>query len=203
MLLLSLDPSSTRTGYALMHGAEDRQLVEAGILKPTTTKDARTRIRQMAADLRALLAETAPDEIVIEVPGSQVSRGRHAGGAGLTIYGTAVGYLLAVLDHHAADRVIEVDAWVWTKGQQKAKRTTRVGAMYRNYDERKDRGGDCADAIGLGRWWLRHKVGQLAVGQLVGTSERPRQNAAGPSGGSTPVRGHWEQSIQETNFLSR
>jgi hypothetical protein len=204
MLLLALDPSSTRTGYALMSGVEDRQLIEAGIFRPTSSKDARTRIRQMAKDLSDILAQTAPDEIVIEVPGSRVARGRMGAGAGLTIYGTAVGYMLAVLDQLAPGRVIEVDAWEWTKGQQKAKRATRVGAMYRTYDAAKDAGGDCADAIGLGRWWLRHKVGRLGIGHLVSTTEgRGRQDVAGPSVVPRPDRGHWEQSITSTNFLSK
>jgi Holliday junction resolvasome RuvABC endonuclease subunit len=152
--LLALDPSSTRTGYAVFAG----ELVDAGLLTPRPRKlDFVPRIHQMAADVRGLIEQYLPEKIVIEITSGHVGH-RHKGhGAGLSVYGMAVGYLLAVVE--ASGRSVSaIEENVWTRGVPKTKRTAMIAAMYRRqYNPANDPGGDVADAIGLGRFFLAER----------------------------------------------
>jgi hypothetical protein len=161
MTILSLDPSSTRTGYAI-HGWDattaGETLVEAGYLKPRAADSPLKRIRAMAADFRDMLAEVNPEVVVIEWTSGKVNRRRHkGGGAGLSIYGGAAGYMIS-----EADRAMPAEAVFtplendWTNGVEKLTRQDFIAALYPAYAAHmaKDDGGDVADAIGLGRWWI-------------------------------------------------
>lgn len=164
MKLLALDPSSTRTGYAVGTGPARDDLIDAGLLTPDRAGDAVERIRSMRADLLDLLNEHQPDAVIIEVPGPHTHRriGHHA--AGLPIYGMAVGVILDVCWSYqakASHRLVRVDTVEpndWTRGSRKAHRMRCMAADYPGYDARKDPGGDTADALALMQWWFRQQL---------------------------------------------
>ncbi|HVS71363.1 MAG TPA: hypothetical protein VHQ47_08930 [Phycisphaerae bacterium] len=152
-MILALDPSSTKVGYALMRGPSD--LHEAGLLKPGKTKDdAIIRIPALAAEVSALIAQEKPTEVVIEVSMSSHGHAGQAGARTLHVYGMAVGYCWAVAEALMPGNVATVDANTWTGRVTKATRTQRVARLFPQYKPDTDRGGDIADAIGLGRYYL-------------------------------------------------
>lgn len=177
--LLSLDPSSTRTGYALYRWDEasaGETLAEAGYLKPRAADTPLKRIRAMAADFREMLAEISPDVVVIEWTSGKVNRRRHkGGGAGLSIYGGAAGYIICEADRAMPAAAIftplEND---WTNGVEKEKRQDFIAALYPAYAAHmaKDGGGDVADAIGLARWWIATE-GRVWANTAQGQEVRP------------------------------
>ena len=155
-MILALDPSSVTIGYALMSGPN--VLREGGKLNPQKTRLASLiRIEQLAADLVALIKDSKPETIVIEITSGKVAK-RHGsgGGAGLGVYGMAVGYFLRTCQERLPARwVVAVEENTWTEGVPKKKRTQAIASIFRNYKPETDVGGDVADAIGLGRWWLQ------------------------------------------------
>lgn len=160
MILLSIDPSSTRSGYAVLdvRGWLSVSVIEAGYLKPVrASHPPLMRIRAMADDLDELVALHSPAACTIEQTTGKVGKKRHkGGGAGLSIYGEAIGYLLARLDAlMTADRVWPINENVWTHGVSKDDRVALLAARYPAYAAHMgmDKGGDVADAIGLGEFW--------------------------------------------------
>jgi len=160
---LFLDPSSTRTGYALMRGAEE--VGDAGYLRPERASDpAMIRCLDMGLEVEGLIQEFEPDWAIVEIPSGKVHRrlaGR-SGGAGLSVYGMAVGVILGVCNWHLGRRQLHgVTENEWTGGVPKGKRCQLLAAQFPAYAERfaRDPGGDVADALGLGEWWYR----QLAI----------------------------------------
>lgn len=154
MKLLSIDPSSTCTGYAVLN---DEALLDAGKLRPNRVKDKpNERIDVMVADLVKLVAEYGPGIILMEDTSGKVSR-RHGkgGGAGLAIYGKAVGEVrrAMMITGVRVECILENE---WTRGcSEKAERKLWCQAAYpTQYDPAKDEGGDVADAIKMARWWL-------------------------------------------------
>ena len=156
MTVLALDPSSTCVGYAVLDGP--RSLLDAGRLTPARQRDdANARIRSMGADLRRLLAEHPAAAVVVEDTSGKVARhgrGRGMNGAGLAVYGKALGYLWAVVEVQLGRPPELVLENVWTRGVAKAARQRVVAMEYQSYAADRDPGGDVADAIALGRWWL-------------------------------------------------
>jgi Holliday junction resolvasome RuvABC endonuclease subunit len=158
-VILSLDPSSSCTGYALLTGPTKHELVDGGIITATPKKaPAIERMRQMARDVAAIITERREQlqSVVIEVPSGKVHRRMWGAskGAGLSTYGMAVGYIMATVEASGVPcvPVFEND---WTRQVPKATRIAEVAMVYRGaYDESKDPGGDFADAIALGRWAL-------------------------------------------------
>ena len=90
-LVLSLDPSSQRTGWAVLDYQE--RLHAAGPLTPRPgVTTAPERIGEMVRDLPLLLGQFRPAAVAIEWPSGHGHRRRHqGGGAGLAVYGAAVG----------------------------------------------------------------------------------------------------------------
>ena len=166
-LLLALDPSSQAIGWAALQAGE--VLVAGGVLLPekVSERDPYVRIDSLCGRLWELLETNGPKTVVVEVTSGKVGENRHKGhGAGLAIYGVAVGavwrecrawtrYELATrrrLTH--VERVYEND---WTHQIPKRTRTLAIAAMYPRYDVEADPGGDEADAIGLGIYYLREQ----------------------------------------------
>lgn len=160
----SLDPSSTVTGFSVIGDCDE--LIAAGVLTADKGRlEAPRRIEQMARDLRTLLNAYDPDEIVIEWVSKHVGKRRHKGrGAGLAIYGAAVGALWSecqqwsVVDYGRSSRpfavrVVPVEPEVWTGGWGKESRVEKVASLYPAYDRAADTGGDIADAIALNLWY--------------------------------------------------
>lgn len=159
-MLLALDPSSTRTGYAVFDSAG--KIAEAGYLNPRFATDkAWDRIASMIEDLAELLRATAPRRIVIEVPSGKVGGGQRRGaGASLCIYGFAVGAIWATCRSATCNPTTdEVDERSWTLRVPKEIRRSRVAAEFPEYRKvmSKDGGGDVADAIGIGLWWIEQR----------------------------------------------
>ncbi len=156
MRIIALDPSSTCTGYAVMESAET--LVSAGLLRPRSSDEAIERITSMACDLRELITECRPRKVVIEVTSGKVA-GRHrqrSQGAGLGVYGTAVGAMYAVSLIEMGwlrSRVVPIHENTWTHGVPKAQRQRHCAAAFPAYSMADDPGADVADAIGLGCWY--------------------------------------------------
>lgn len=161
-LYLSLDPGSQITGYAVM--ADGERLVEGGVLRPDRTRDpAIDRLRAMKRDLLVLLEQVKPDVVVVEFTSGKVGK-RHGGaGAGLAVYGIAVGMLWEVCENwamvrRAAGRPCRVEVIPeneWTRRQTKAKRTMAIAALFPEYLAENDKGMDVADAIGLNLYMQR------------------------------------------------
>lgn len=184
--IFSIDPGSQRSGWAVMTGEE--KLVEAGLLLPERTRDgAEKRLQAMMQDLVRLLVQYQPDVVVLEWTSGKVITSRHGGGgAGLAIYGIAIGALWAVCLQwaqvsRAGGRTCEVvciSENEWTHGRPKTRR--RIGGKavpsrvdliqhrFPAYVPEKDPGGDVADAIGLALWYLhKHKLLSLATDQVA------------------------------------
>ncbi len=157
-MILALDPSSTCIGYAIFacRANFESLLGDAGLITTPQKPSAYVRMVKLADDVFDLIREFngPPMTIVVEVPSGHVNHGRHKGsGAGLSVYGMAVGYLLGRLASLDVDVriILEND---WTRGIPKGERQASVAARYASYDPAKDPGGDVSDAIGLGEWWI-------------------------------------------------
>lgn len=152
-VILAIDPSSTRTGYAIL--ADDGRLIEHGLLKPRRAKDEpHARIDTMVAELLAFRDEHAGiDCVVVEDTDGKVARRLGGIGAGMAIYGMAVrAFRDAARQIWGADAVNMVQARVWTAGRHKSSRAAAIGLTAAG-----DTGLDAADAVGLGLWWIAHR----------------------------------------------
>jgi hypothetical protein len=156
--LLALDPSSTRTGYAVM--SDPRVVIDAGYLAPNRVKDdSEARIDAMVLALYELLGEHRPSLVLIEVPSGKPGGGlRRGAGARLTIYGMAVGELRRAAKEWIAEpakyAVLSITEREWTLGRSKRRRQAEVALAFPRYRSRltSDSGGDVSDAIGLCLW---------------------------------------------------
>jgi Holliday junction resolvasome RuvABC endonuclease subunit len=156
-LLLTVDPSSTCTGYAVMGNAAN--IVDAGLLRAGSDKaPAVERIYCMRGELRNLIRQYQPACVLIEVTSGHTAGRIHRRTAGLAVYGMAVGALLDTA--WAEARCVEyVEENAWTAGVPKEKRQARIAAIFPEYAQAKQRdvGADVADAIGLALWWYERK----------------------------------------------
>lgn len=156
--LLTLDPASIRTGYAVTTAGP--ALVEAGVLRPKRCVDTFERITAMADEVAALLLETEPRHILLEVPSGHMHVHK-GGGAGLTIYGFAAGAVhracVEYVRWRSGVRTWTVNEQTWTHGVRKEARAKKMCMVFRSYRacRPKDRGYDVADALGLADWWWR------------------------------------------------
>jgi len=188
MKILALDPSSTKSGYAVLRDGSlprslpgstprslpGRRLIEAGILRPEK-RDAPPlkRITDQVNALSAILRQHAPELVLLEEPSGHVhGRLKKAarGVRGLAIYGAAVGgfwvYLNEYRDFWAQKpfTLIAVKENLWTGGVPKGKRQNAIAMIFPQYQAKKDPGADVADAIGLAEWMMnRYHKAQAAI----------------------------------------
>ncbi len=170
--VLGVDPSSTKTGFALLsegpvarHGVGE--LLEWGLVKGVTKDPATLRARQIAAEMVAHARRMAPDVIVIETPSGKVARNKRGKtqGAGLSVYGFAAGQVdHALWNVFGMERVVMVNEIDWTGGAKKQARASRVELLHPGYDRSKDSGMDAADAIGLAGWYLAKLERERRIG---------------------------------------
>lgn len=173
-MILALDPSSTRTGYALGTGAG--QIVEAGYFTPVAKSPAMERIRSMAGDLLELLDghEEELAGIVVEVcSGRPGSGSRRGASSSLAIYGMAAGamWMASVMwgPGKSATRgdvpVHAVTEQEWTRRVPKKDRQLGIAGLFPQYAAAisQDGGADVADAIGLMRWWFIERAARSTV----------------------------------------
>lgn len=155
--LLAVDPSSTRTGWAIFAAGEP---LDAGYYRVPRQWVATARIDGQCADLAQTLRAHVPQVVVCEMPSGK-QHGRLRGRAsGLTVYGRAAGELRrlalerlpALQPEGRAALVLEVADNVWTRGRPKAERVQRMRLRYPAYARLapRDGGGDVADALGIG-----------------------------------------------------
>lgn len=165
MTLLTIDPSSTLTGYAVMSDPET--IEDCGYLRPTSPKaPAIDRTDSICDSLELLVWEHKPDHVLIEVPSGNVRIAKF-GAQWITLYAFAAGAQHAILRRYVQVRnakspgatLWRVDEQTWTKGKTKARREDEIFATFPVLREklRRDTGGDIADAIGIGLYWW-HKV---------------------------------------------
>lgn len=172
-LLISIDPSSTRTGYCVMDHSE--RIKEAGILSGKRRAEPETRIAAMAKDLMVLLNRWQPGTAVIEITSGKVNKRRHFGrGAGLSILGLSIGRLwgqieawrltLPIEDRNRL-RVVLIRENRWIEKRTKTARQQAVALTYPGYDPTEDSGADVSDAISLATWYLReNKIRAVGCG---------------------------------------
>jgi len=157
--LLSIDPSSKLTGYAVLD--ERANLLEAGLLRPRKTKDdIWDRIEAMCDGLMTLITEVNPTHCIIEVPTGRHARLPAMASGSLVKYGCAVGVMWAVA-YLEVPHTYAVPT-TWTGGKPKKIRAQSVALRFPNYSTEHDKGLDMADAIGMGVWWLGSMAGQYA-----------------------------------------
>ena len=155
-LVLAIDPSSTRTGYALR---SPERLKDAGFLQPDPRAKAVERIHTMCLDLVALLIDAEPTHAIIEWPSGHVGARHQGKGAGLATYGAAVGAMWWTLVNSLGGDVRIVTEDVWTQSIPKQERQAVIAARYPAYRDmvNQDRGGDVSDAIGLADYWFQQQ----------------------------------------------
>jgi len=169
--ILSLDPSSTVCGWALLDLAG--RIISAGLIKPDKLRsEPKFRIQSMAEDLRQLFNEFEPRTVIIEITSGKVGANRHKGaGAGLGVYGMAVGYLWSVADNwrrqlpaeqQGLTEIVVIKENDWTRGVPKADRIAAVASEFPEYDAALDQNGDLSDAISLGQWYVKECRAKLA-----------------------------------------
>jgi Holliday junction resolvasome RuvABC endonuclease subunit len=159
MKLLSLDPSSTICGYAIFN---DRVLAEMGRITPDKRgESALGRVRSIRRQLLDLLLEQYPEAIVVEgMIERQYTRKDYAtalplcGWAMGVIYGTCLTYAGNLPVDKPRCNVAVVGNQQWTRGKPKKERQTVTAFQFPSYDPSQDSGGDIADAIEIGLWWL-------------------------------------------------
>lgn len=153
--ILAFDPSSTRTGYALL--TAEAVIVQAGTFKVDEKARSEVRILEQCQDAIELLSETIPDHVVIEITSGKVGRRHLGGGAGLAVYGMAVGALVATCLHAYGPAGLHlVPENLWTGGRRKRARQLEVAARFPGYKDSDDKGGDVSDAIGLACWFVEY-----------------------------------------------
>lgn len=156
--LLAIDPSSTRTGYALLR-LPGGSVIEAGSLSGRRQDRAIGRAMDIGDEVARLVADVRPDTIVIETPGTHGGRSqsrRNTGGFGLALYGMAVGIIYRAAWQTGVE-VIPISAHEWPGGRSKQGRAVALAMINPAYRAvaAHDKGRDVADAIELGQWWIR------------------------------------------------
>jgi len=175
--VVGVDPSSSVTGCGVLSATGE--LVDAWKLTPKTRKYDQTaiqRIDTMCAELWDVLELAQPQVVVVEITSGKVGQRHKGDGAGLAVYGMAVGAMWRVVwtwiarrNHNATSEweCVPVPENVWTAGVAKRKRMANIERIYSGYDPADDRGGDVADAIGLAAWWLTdHRRRLMIAGHL-------------------------------------
>jgi len=154
MKLLALDPSTTKTGYALM--ADRDTIIDAGLFTPKRVADkSLVRVDAMVADLRQFLKDSKPTAAVIEMPSGKMTGYNSGRGAGQAVYGVAAGRMYQVLiDWLGPDCVTAYTPTEWTRGKQQKARQRIIKNQFAVYDVAKDKGCNVSDAIGIGLYWF-------------------------------------------------
>ena len=156
---LSIDPSSTATGWAVW---EDDELADYGVMRPPCQLEPDERIRIIVAHLENVIQLKGIEQAVYEEPQKiDASKKKH-----LWIYKKAVRNVMALLvEKLGRENVYPIDPHFW-KGSVKKTHTIRnVNLIYGL--SLVDRDSDIADAIGLGEWFLkRQKIHPISsIGQ--------------------------------------
>lgn len=158
MNVLSFDPSSTATGWALMPLDGGVVPVCSGVLRRPEDWNAALRLGCLSHDLSRLFAALSGrfDRLVVEVPGVRQAGRKRAEYATSGVYAMAVGVVVGA-GWSLGLPVVSVASDHWTRlggryGVPKPKRLEHLRCMGA-YDGKNDPGGDRGDAIYLGHWF--------------------------------------------------
>lgn len=147
--VLALDPSSTAVGWARISGGK---LVSAGVIRAPEGWDVFRRTDALADKVAELAKGFWITRVVMEYATGMHHRATAVGVAACCHAQGAIRQRLRSLSH-SVEMVAEND---WTRGL--GKKEERVKAM-RSAEpwlaKLKDKGGDAADAAGLGLWWIQ------------------------------------------------
>jgi Holliday junction resolvasome RuvABC endonuclease subunit len=165
MKLVSIDPSSTCTGYAVLDRSKSLKLVEAGRLRGKKDQDAIGRMFAMREQLLEVLSEFAPQVVIIEMVTEKQHTREPGKKSGLPIWGEAAGLLCGAAMEHADlvnaslveashCTIYPISNIAWTRGKNKDERQMLVLAMFpHQYNADSDSGQDMSDAIAMAIWY--------------------------------------------------
>lgn len=154
-------------GWAV--GDDGGELVKFGLIRPDRRRGRQAdRIEGLARSVVFLCSELVPNEAVIEVPSGHVNDNRHHGrGSGLSIYGWAVGEIVASVRHWSSTvcgfqlNLVSETEWlqhVQPDNRTKAARVERMRLLNPlGYKDAADPGGDICDAIDILWWWVTER----------------------------------------------
>lgn len=158
--VISLDPSSSATGAAVFECSPTPRLIHAARLTGTPKNGpAYKRIDQIVDQVTGLVSTYKADLALIEITSGKTS-GRHGGhGAGLSIYGVAVGAVREALRHQLGrHNVIGIYENDWTKRTSKLDRWNACRYQYPSFSDvwDADKGDyDASDASYLFGWCVQ------------------------------------------------
>jgi hypothetical protein len=146
MKILSLDPSSTACGWAVLD--DGRTIVDLGVIKPGGHRPLWSR---------------EPDEVLVEVTSGMTYKARRA--SSLATLGMAQGAVWCAVKAGGREPHVVLET-EWTARKRKEDRARELGIWCDAYRavQKRDKGGDIADAVGLGLWWL----GQQRAAEVMG-----------------------------------
>lgn len=160
-MILGLDVASLVTGYAFVSSERPTRLIDCGTLR-MQGDDPMKRIDTLLDEVACLIADwpRTISTVAVEVTTGKTSKRHGGGGAGLAVYGMAVGAVYAHLRCMPAlfpstysYELMAIRENVWTKGVPKHKRMKALAAEFPLYrqalDSGKDNKGDIGDAIGV------------------------------------------------------
>jgi hypothetical protein len=151
-MIVSFDGSSTRVGYAIFH--DHGKLESFGLIDAPKGWEANRRILKMAQQMENLAKLSLAKVVLLEDCSGKMNRMRRGGGAGIDIYGKAVGFYWATVAKVA--KVEMISSRVWTRGRPKGDRQDLISMQFsgEGYVADDDPGGDTSDAIGMALWWF-------------------------------------------------
>lgn len=146
-MIVSLDPSSTRVGYAISNAGK----LDAGVLVPRPhSPDPMVRIRVLADDIRAFPEIREAELVLIESP----PKAMHGKGNSILIQWAAYGAFRLVLADMGVKRLRAIDPSTWTRGRHKETWAFDIRRRF-GLSEANDPGADAAAAVGILDWWMR------------------------------------------------
>ncbi len=154
-IILSLDPSTTRIGFALVSGPAIA-LVEVGRFTPSKRSAPwPDRVQSMISDVKETIKTHTPSRVILEAPDGKVhgNIAARSRGNGLSIYGAGFGAVWQACVEVMPAGSVELVPTSWTGGKPKKTRARMLAYKFPALDLSSDTGLDTADAIELAVWW--------------------------------------------------
>jgi Holliday junction resolvasome RuvABC endonuclease subunit len=162
MRVLALDPSSTACGWAILDGSAT--VHDLGVIRPGEHRPFWSRVTRICDGVGELLDRHLCDEVLIEVTTGLTYRKVRA--SSLAALGMAQGAVWRTVQMHAREPRV-VNEREWTAGRTKRDRARSLGLWCDAYRavQGSDKGGDIADAIEIGLWWLDQRRAERLAGR--------------------------------------
>jgi Holliday junction resolvasome RuvABC endonuclease subunit len=161
--ILSLDPSSTACGWAVLD--DDRTIVDLGVIKPGGHRPLWSRVGRMCDAVGELMARIEPDEVLVEVTSGMTYKARRA--SSLATLGMAQGAVWCAVKAGGREPHVVLET-EWTRRLPKANRQRELAIWCDAYRDiaKKDKGGDIADAIGVALFWIEQQRAARLMGAI-------------------------------------